>query len=79
MLLIASWKVVHCPQSCNPAVGDLGSASEVPSIRDDQSVSSAPSEICVSFPASISENGCEWSMYAQPATGHRNHLIGNRQ
>lgn len=41
------------------AIGDLGSQSDVPSIRDDMSVTSAPSEICVSFPPSIycSETG----------------------
>lgn len=46
-------------QSCNPNVGDIGVCSDVPSIRDDQSVTSAPSEICVSFPPSVypSENG----------------------
>lgn len=36
-----------------PAVGDLGGCSDVPSIRDDTSVASAPSEICVSFPPSL--------------------------
>jgi hypothetical protein len=36
-------------QSC--AVGDLGGCSDVPSVRDDASVASAPSEICVSFPS----------------------------
>jgi len=48
-------------QSCHPAVGDLGTGSDVPSIRDDMSVTSAPSEICVSFPPSIyhSENGSQ--------------------
>jgi len=37
-------------QSCNPTVGDLGGCSDVPSLRDDMSVTSAPSDICVSFP-----------------------------
>jgi len=44
--------------SGNPAVGDLGGVSDVPSVRDDMSVASAPSEICVSFPPTIcSETG----------------------
>lgn len=51
--------VINDMSSCSPAVGDLGTHSEVPSIRDDMSVTSAPSEICVSFPPSIycSESG----------------------
>jgi len=46
-------------QSCFPNVSDIGACSDVPSIRDDASVTSAPSEICVSFPPSVynSETG----------------------
>lgn len=44
--------------SGNPTIGDLGGISDVPSVRDDMSVASAPSEICVSFPPTIcSETG----------------------
>eukprot|EP00416_Gambierdiscus_australes_P043169 CAMPEP_0171098838 /NCGR_PEP_ID=MMETSP0766_2-20121228/49646_1 /TAXON_ID=439317 /ORGANISM="Gambierdiscus australes, Strain CAWD 149" /LENGTH=342 /DNA_ID=CAMNT_0011558299 /DNA_START=116 /DNA_END=1142 /DNA_ORIENTATION=- len=38
--------------SMSPVYGDLGGCSDVPSIRDDCSVTSAPSEICLSFKTS---------------------------
>lgn len=51
-------------QSCMAAVGDLGGCSDVPSVRDDQSVTSAPSEICVSFPPSLvgSDSGQQFGL-----------------
>lgn len=45
--------------SMNAAIGDLGCCSDVPSVRDDMSVASAHSEICVSFPASLAPSNCE--------------------
>lgn len=57
--------------SSRAAVGDLGGVSDVPSVRDDMSVASAPSEICVSFPPTIcSETG---SVFSSGTTSKRLH------
>lgn len=56
--------------SLSPAFGDLGGCSDVPSIRDDASVASAPSEICLSFRTSRCGSKEEVTMCQQSQRRH---------
>lgn len=71
-----------CAQSCNPGnASDIGACSDVPSVRDDMSVTSAPSEICVSFPPSVyhSETGTLTPTKARMQSLSNSHYHGSKK